>query len=347
VNTQLRTEQSDGTCAGCGAELGRADNFCEACGRQARLAADTTGMGIVSSCVHCGSGQLTESYCDRCGRKAPSGRDHLEIDLGTLAGVTDRGRRHVRNEDAMALALTETAAGPAALAVVCDGVSTSARPDEASLAAAETALGVLTDKLRGGTTAAAALTAAVMAADAAVTNLAGQSLNAPAATIVACVVTAGSVTACWIGDSRAYWLPEEDSLSGQLLTQDDSLAAELMAAGTLSEADAATSPHAHVVTGWLGADAEIREPHTASFRPPGPGSLLLCTDGLWNYRPEADGLARLARPKSPGDLAGAAADLLAFALEAGGHDNITIVLVTVPPAEAASQHPEERHDEPA
>jgi len=339
--------QPDDTCAGCGAELGRADNFCEACGRQSRLAAVSTGTAIASSCVHCGSGQLAESYCERCGRKAPSGRDHVEIDLGTLAGVTDRGRRHFRNEDAMALALTETAAGPAALAVVCDGVSTSVRPDEASLAAAEAALAVLTDKLRGGTTAAAALTTALMAADAAVANLAGQSLNAPAATIVACVVTAGRVTVSWIGDSRAYWLPEEDSLSGQLLTQDDSLAAELMAAGTLSEADAATSPHAHVLTGWLGADAEIREPHTASFRPPGRGSLLLCTDGLWNYLPEADGLARLVRPKLAGDLAGGAADLLAFALEAGGHDNITIVLVTVPAAEAASQHPEERHDEPA
>jgi len=255
----------------------------------------------------------------------------VEIDLSALAGITDRGRRHLRNEDAMGLRVTETPTGTVALAVVCDGVSTSARPEEASLAAAEAALRALTEELRAGRTAAESLTGAVPAADAAVRDLAGQSPDAPAATIVCGVVTADEIAVGWIGDSRAYWLPEDAALGARLLTHDDSLAAELLAAGALSEADARTSPHAHVVTRWLGADAESREPHAVSLQPPGPGLLLLCTDGLWNYQPEADGLARLARPKSPGDLRGAAADLLAFALEAGGHDNVTVVLVAFPP----------------
>ena len=56
-----------------------------------------------------------EGYCESCGRKVPSGRDHVELNLELLAGVTDRGLRHPRNEDAMALATTETACGP-----VCD-----------------------------------------------------------------------------------------------------------------------------------------------------------------------------------------------------------------------------------
>ena len=323
---------SDERCPACAAQVSPADNFCEKCGRELSSAAVSAESGTASACGHCGSAQIAaDGYCEQCGQKAPSGRDHVEIDLGALAGVTDRGRRHPRNEDAMGLALTETPTGTAALAAVCDGVSTSARPEEASLAAAEAALRVLTENLRAGITAAEALATAVLAADAAVRDLAGQSFDAPAATIVCGVVTADEIAAGWIGDSRAYWLPEDHGLGARLLTQDDSLAAELIAAGALSEADAKTSPHAHVVTRWLGADAETREPHVVSLQPPGPGLLLLCTDGLWNYQPEADGLARLAQPKSPGDLAGATADLLAFALEAGGQDNVTVVLIAFPP----------------
>ena len=51
-------------------------------------------------------------------------RDHAEVDLGLLAGVTDRGLRHEQNEDAMEIAVADTGAGPVPLAVVCDGVST-------------------------------------------------------------------------------------------------------------------------------------------------------------------------------------------------------------------------------
>src|ERR1039457_2185835 len=55
-----------------------------------------------------------------------------------------------RNEDAMALATADTATGPAVVAVVCDGVSSSAHPDEASLAAARAAAGVLLTAVRTG-----------------------------------------------------------------------------------------------------------------------------------------------------------------------------------------------------
>src|SRR5258707_13508042 len=73
----------------------------------------------------------------------PSSRDHAEVDLGPAAGVSDRGLRHHRNEDAMALAAEQAPDGPAVVAVVCDGVSSSARPDEASQAAAQAALPAL------------------------------------------------------------------------------------------------------------------------------------------------------------------------------------------------------------
>src|SRR2546430_13202699 len=94
----------------------------------------------------------------------PSSRDHAEVDLGPAAGVTDRGLRHHRNEDAMALATEQAPAGPTVLAAVCDGVSTSARPDEASMAAVQAALPVLMAAVREGTDLQAASLAAVAAA---------------------------------------------------------------------------------------------------------------------------------------------------------------------------------------
>src|SRR5262249_57402383 len=107
--------------------------------------------GGAATCPECQSAHIPpDGYCESCGHKLPSSRDHTELDLGMLAGVTDRGLRHHRNEDAMALATAELASGPAAVAVVCDGVSSSQRPDEASLAAAQAAVRVLLTGVRTG-----------------------------------------------------------------------------------------------------------------------------------------------------------------------------------------------------
>jgi serine/threonine protein phosphatase PrpC len=261
-----------------------------------------------------------------------SDRDHAEVDLGVLAGVTDRGLRHARNEDAMALAVAELAGGPAAVAVVSDGISTSDRPDEASLAAAQAVVGVLAAAVETGQDLAEACRAATQSAADAVQALAGDSADQPSATLIAAVVTSDAVTACWLGDSRAYWLAGSGA---RRLTRDDSLAEEMVAAGLLSESEAMASPHAHVVTRWLGGDPEEATPHVVRFEPPGPGVLLLCSDGLWNYRPGAEQLAALALPGALTDPLGAADALVKVALDAGGMDNITAVLVPFPPSRRA------------
>jgi serine/threonine protein phosphatase PrpC len=265
----------------------------------------------------------------------PAGRDHQEFDLGLLAGATDRGLRHHRNEDAMALATADTVTGPVALAVVCDGVSTSDRPDEASLAAAGAAAHVLLTAARADADLLKASSEAVRSAREAVASLAGPSGSSPAATFVSAVMTSEAATLCWLGDSRAYWLAAAPASAARRLTTDDSLAEEMVAAGVLPESDALTSPQAHVVTRWIGADNDESAPHIASFRPPGPGALLICSDGLWNYQPEAVKLAELALPGALTDPLGAAVTLVKFALEAGGADNVTAVLVPFPLARAA------------
>jgi serine/threonine protein phosphatase PrpC len=266
--------------------------------------------------------------------------DHQEIDLRLMAGVTDRGLRHRQNEDAMELAVVPAADGPVLVAVVCDGVSTSIRPAEASLAAAQAAAEVLRTAAQDGTDLTEASSAAVRSAESAVASLAESPGGVGSATFVSAVITSSAATLCWLGDSRAYWLgapatpaPESPAPeTAQRLTRDDSLAEEMVAAGLLPADEALSSPHAHVVTRWVGADPGEATPHVVTFEPPGPGVLMLCSDGLWNYQPDAGKLAELALPAALTNPLGAAQALVTFAIEAGGRDNITVVLAPFPPA---------------
>ena len=253
-----------------------------------------------------------DGYCQACGRKVPVSRDHAEFDLGLLAGVTDRGLRHQRNEDAMALATASGPHGQLALAVVSDGVSSAPRPDEASLTAVRTAMRVLISGVQAGEDPAGASVEAARASAQALVDLADPE-GSPAATYVSAAVSGDLVTVCWLGDSRAYWLAE-DPAECTRLTRDDSLAEEIVAAGLASIEEAMASPQAHVITRWLGADLPEPQPHVAQFAPPGPGAVLVCSDGLT-------------------DPLGAASGLVKFALEMGGLDNITVVLIPFSPGE--------------
>jgi len=269
----------------------------------------------------------------------PSTPDHDEVDLRTAAaGVTDRGLRHHRNEDAMALESEQTPDGLVIVAVVCDGVSSSPRPDEASHAAAQAALSVLLEAVRADGDLAEASRAAVVAGRQSVAGLGEPENERSATTFVSAVAAHDDVTLCWLGDSRAYWLTAAESGSAQL-THDDSVAGGMVEAGLASEETAMSLPHAHVLTRWLGAEAAdldgdpARAPHVEQYTPPGPGVLLVCSDGLWNYLPDAAELARLALPRALNDPLGAANDMVRFAVDAGGADNITAILIPYPSPE--------------
>jgi serine/threonine protein phosphatase PrpC len=323
---------ASGVCFDCGEPVGATDSFCESCG--AELAPVSVSDGRSNGprrCETCPTSDISEDgYCESCGRKVRSGRDHQEINLGMVAGVTDRGLRHYRNEDAMALATADAGNGPAVVAVVCDGVSTSAHSGEASLVAARAAADVLLAAVRTGGDLLAASHAAVHAGADAVAGLAVPAGDLPSSTFVSAVLQNSAVIVCWLGDSRAYWLADRGT-GAQQLTRDDSAAAEMVASGLLSEADALASPQGHVVTRWIGADVSDPASHVVRFEPSGPGAVLLCSDGLWNYQPGAAKLAELALPAAITDPLGAARTLVAFALEAGGTDNVTAVLAPFPP----------------
>ncbi len=297
-------------------------------------------------CVACRAGRVDDDgYCENCGHAQPRERDHMEQELGGVSAVSDRGLRHHRNEDSFALSSTALPDGsPAVVAVVCDGVSSATRPDEASAAAAAAANEALLAALPQGTHPQQAMHDAILVAAEAVNSLAqepGQALahdqhrhqNAPACTLVAAISAGGLLVVGWIGDSRAYWVPDDRTSAPARLTEDDSWAAQMVTAGLMSEADAYADERAHAITGWLGADAYELDPHTASFKPDRSGVVVVCTDGLWNYAEAAEEMARVVPADAAERPLQSARVLVGHALDGGGHDNVTVAVLPFAVAE--------------
>ncbi|MEV6773786.1 protein phosphatase 2C domain-containing protein [Nocardia sp. NPDC051030] len=293
------------------------------------------------ACDNCGGTQFDDDgYCVACGQLGPQ-RDRFEADLGATFLITDRGITHARNEDAVSAAILEGPTGSPATVViaVCDGVSTSEDPQAASGAAVRAGIDACLEALAEDKPAEDCVMSGLTAAAEAVRAVGTPEGRAPSCTYVSAIVQfdesgGARITVANVGDSRAYWLqPGEGS---QRLTVDDSLAQALVETGLMDEADAMDAPHAHVLTRWLGADSEhkwsanvVRSVHIQE-----PGVLLVCTDGMWNYFPEAAALASFATGAPPFP---AARKLVDQALLAGGKDNITVALVPVPFAEPTSE----------
>jgi serine/threonine protein phosphatase PrpC len=289
-------------CPMCDAAVMSGDSFCEACGQ----ALTATG------CVSCGAMAVeADGYCGRCGLRQPAVRDHMEVELAAgatvAAGVSDRGLRHSRNEDSMALAVP---AEDLVVGVVCDGVSSSPRPEDASQAAADAAAAALVEELGVGADPADATRLAVRraaAAAAATAEPGGSAADSPACTIVSAIACPERVTVGWVGDSRAYWLPTGGAAA--LLTRDD-------------------ATESGMLTAWLGADAGEVAAQVVGFAPEGPGVVIVCSDGLWNYFPEPEELAQVAPDGGRAPLS-TARELVGLALAAGGRDNITVLVIPV------------------
>jgi serine/threonine protein phosphatase PrpC len=231
--------------------------------------------------------------------------------------------------------------GDRVLAVVCDGVSSSAAAHDASDAAAAAGASVLRRSLDNGSTdRVRAMRDAITSALDAVVQVPWtrtRRSTAPACTFLGATWDGEGITIGAVGDCRAYWVDDE---TVEQLSIDDSWVQEQVDEGRLSPGEAERHPYAHAITRWLGEDAPGAAPRVTTFVPPAPGRLVLCSDGLWNYAPTNDRIATLVRshPAStpPIDVARA---LTRVALAAGGRDNITVVVADVVPS-TVTAHPE-------
>jgi len=121
-----------------------------------------------------------------------------------------------------------------------------------------------------------------------------------------------------VGDSRIYRL-REGSLTQ--ITQDHSLVEELVRAGLITREQARTHPRRNIITRALGTHGE-NEPDLLVTDVQDGDVFLLCTDGLTGMVPD-DEIERTLRDCG---MEAAADRLLALALDAGGRDNVTLIL---------------------
>lgn len=299
------------------------DWCCEVCGT--RLHPDSNpAPAIGASAPACVCTVFdAEGYCESCGKKQEIRPDPVFVEVSRgLASVSDIGMKHHVNQDA---ALVSKLPNGDYLLAISDGVSTAENSEIASAKAVQKVLDVLSQGPLDDP--GASLVNAVKAADDAIRAMPYEqmsSLAEPQATMVAAIVRGSKAWISWVGDSRAY---ELGALNRQL-TVDDSWY-EMAVAQGMPKDQAQADRRAHAITQCLGMRDETPDVHLKETTLEPGSSLLLCTDGLWNYYEEADVLAGLVKAGVSNEPAiSIARRLVDKANQAGGRDNISVALLT-------------------
>ena len=141
-------------------------------------------------------------------------------------------------------------------------------------------------------------------------------------TLTAAILEKERLLIAQVGDSRAYLL-HQGTL--QQLTRDHSLMADMIEAGQLTEAEARVHPNRSVITRAIGSDPHM-QPDIYELNVETGDRLLLCSDGISSMIEDDIIESVMAHTSSPQECADA---LVAAALDAGGYDNATAVVVDV------------------
>lgn len=142
-------------------------------------------------------------------------------------------------------------------------------------------------------------------------------------TLTTCLILGRQMTIAHVGDSRAYHIDRDGNIT--LLTHDHSLVRRLEEMGQITAEEAQSHPQRHVLYRALG-QGEPFEPEITSHRLPTSGYILICSDGLWGVVPENQIAAVLATDVSMQMMC---QQLVNMANDAGGPDNISVILVRV------------------
>lgn len=230
------------------------------------------------------------------------------------AALTDVGRTREHNEDAYAVVQLLDGL----LCAVADGMGGHAAGEVASRIAIEK-MEHAARAARLGQPLLPELQNAADAAHAAIREAAQDGREGMGCTLTVVAVRPGKLELLHIGDSRAYLL--HDGAIEQL-TDDDTLVGEMQRQALLTEAEAREHPARSVLTRALGV-GQVADFSAATIDSRPGDLLLLCSDGLTGHLTDDELLARLD-PKQ--GLEPVAKALVAAANEAGGSDNVTVVL---------------------
>ena len=236
-----------------------------------------------------------------------------------LFGKTDIGLVRETNQDAFSFGSFDDGN---CWAVVCDGMGGVSGGQVASEICVEKVSEAIKRSYRKGITVSSAknlLTTAINAANSAVFKEAQENieLKGMGTTVVAVLVLGSIAVVAHVGDSRAYLINDEINQ----ITKDHSYVQLLIDTGKITEEEAKVHPDRNVITRAVGiehvVDVEIDIVDINDN-----DKLLICTDGLNGYVPDADILKII---KEYGDSS--TEKLVKTANDAGGRDNVTVVML--------------------
>jgi protein phosphatase len=143
-------------------------------------------------------------------------------------------------------------------------------------------------------------------------------------TLTMAVLEGDRFTLAHVGDSRAYlW---RDACLRQL-TEDHSVPGALLKQGRITAEEVTQHPHRHILYRCLGLKPSVEVDLHPSMTLRSGDMLLLCSDGLWDMlHPDGRIAEILGQRDRPARIC---KDLIDAANEAGGEDNITVVVVRV------------------
>ena len=234
--------------------------------------------------------------------------------LLSWAGVTDTGRRRDNNQDAF---LAEYP-----LFVVADGMGGHAGGEIAS----QSTITRLQDVVGTGSTTTAAIEAALAHAVGDIAAHPETTDEGTGTTLTGILFDVTEDGPRWIslniGDSRVYLLRDERLVQ---VTTDHSVVQELISSGRLSAEEAEGHPYSNVITRAVGA-SELTPPDYLGIEVQDGDRFVICSDGLTKELTDY-GIQHFLREHS--DPAVAVDAMLAAALENGGRDNVTLIVVSV------------------
>ena len=242
------------------------------------------------------------------------------------ASLTDVGRQRSNNEDSFLYWEPESDDDfrlKGRLAVIADGMGGYEGGQEASRLAVETVRSVYDNAF--GDNPQDTLIGALEAAHQNIQRFAQEhpQFYGMGTTCTALSIVGRQLSFAHVGDSRLY-LIRGDSISR--LTRDHSYVGRLVESGIVRSEDAESHPQRHILTAALGSGRDVTPhiPEVPVFLEEGD-ILLLCTDGLWGVVGDPD-LARVVQTNPPAE---ACQRLVNMALERGGPDNITVLVLKV------------------
>lgn len=230
------------------------------------------------------------------------------------AGATDRGRRRDSNQDAF---LAEYP-----LFVVADGMGGHAGGEIAS----KSTIDRLRSVVESGTVGAESIESALALAVKDIASHPDTTDEGTGTTLTGVYIDVNADPPRWvslnIGDSRVYLLRDEQLVQ---ITTDHSVVQELIASGRLSPEEAEGHPYSNVITRAVGA-SELFAPDYLGIEVHDGDRFVICSDGLTKELTDY-GIQHFLREHP--DPSGAVDAMLDAALENGGRDNVTLIVVQV------------------